>query len=93
MPVEDGPEGDQAQVRPREDPLQGPRQEPRPAVHVVRTRQPVPRPTTATGMRTSLSEIGIDAAQAAQTARELLKTVPVWPHSAIKRQRRRSRRR
>jgi hypothetical protein len=30
-------------------------------------------------MKTSLSEIDIDAAQAAQTAREELKTVPVWP--------------
>jgi hypothetical protein len=30
-------------------------------------------------MRTSLSEIAISAAQAAQTAREELKTVPVWP--------------
>ena len=45
------------------------------------------------GMRTSLSEIVIDAAQVAQTARKSLETVPVWPHSALNRKCRRSRNR
>ena len=47
--------------------------------------------TTVAGMRTSLSEIGIDAAQAAQTARKSQETMPVWLYRALKRQYRRSR--
>jgi IS5 family transposase len=43
----------------------GPCQEPRPALHAVRTRQPVPGQTEADGMRTSLSEIRRTAQPAA----------------------------
>ena len=46
----------QAPVRPCEDPLPRPSQEPRPALHAVRARQPVPGATEADGMRTSLSK-------------------------------------
>ena len=83
--------GHQATVRSHENAVSRVGKEPGASVHPIRARQPVPRPTTATGMRTRLSEIGIDAAQAAQTARKSLETVPVWPHSALKRQYRRSR--
>jgi hypothetical protein len=42
-------------------------------------------------MKKSLSEIAIDAAQAAKTARKSLETVPVCPHGALKRHYRRNR--
>jgi len=48
--------GHQTPVRPCEDPLPGPRQEPRPALHAVRARQPVSDATQAGGMRTRLPE-------------------------------------
>jgi transposase, IS5 family len=83
----------QTPVRSFEDPLSGAGQEPGASVRAVRAWQPVPCATTAAGMRTSLSEIAISAAQAAQTAQKSLETVPVWPHSAIKQQCRRRRRR
>ena len=61
--------GDQASVRPREDPLSRPRQEPRPALHAVRARQPVPGATEADGMRASLPEICRTAHLAGLTGR------------------------
>lgn len=74
--------GHQAPVRSCEDPLSGVGQEPGASVHTVRARQPVPSATTVAGMRTSLSEIRIDAAQATQTERKSLETVPIYPNSA-----------
>ena len=47
----------QAPVRVREGPQPRAGQAPRPALHAVRARQPVPGPTEADGMRTSLSQI------------------------------------
>lgn len=61
--------GDQAPVRSREDPLQGPGQEPRPALHAVRARQPVSGTEEADGMRASLTEIHEMAAAPVQKAR------------------------
>ena len=42
-------------------------------------------------MRTSLSEIAIDAAQEAQTAQKSMETLPVWTNRALTLQYRRSR--
>ncbi|GHE02555.1 hypothetical protein GCM10008024_22490 [Allgaiera indica] len=61
--------GDQAPVRSREDPLPQPGQEPRPALHAVRARQPVPGPKAADAVRRRLSEIHATAAEPARKAR------------------------
>jgi IS5 family transposase len=51
------------------DPLPGSCQEPRPALHPVRARQPVPGATEADSMRTSLPENGHAAERAARNPR------------------------
>jgi hypothetical protein len=55
--------GHQAPVKSHENAVSWTGQEPGASVHPVRARQPVPRPSTAAGMRMSQSEVGIDAAQ------------------------------
>src|SRR6056297_3567323 len=57
--------GGEAPVRPRENPLSRLRQEPRPALHALCPRQPVPGATKAVGMRRTLSEIRRTAGKAA----------------------------
>ena len=61
--------GDQTSVRPCEDPLPRPGQEPRPTLHAVRAQQPVPGAKEADRMRTSLSEIRQTASTAGLKAR------------------------
>ena len=75
--------GGQTPVRLCEDPPPGPGQEPRPNLHALCARQPVPGSKKAAVMRTSLSRIGQTAGRAAQSPRNRLPTACLSPHNAI----------
>src|SRR6056297_1668157 len=73
------------------DPLPGPRQEPRPALHVVRPRQPVPGAPETDDIRTSLPEKRQPATPAGQKWRSLPPEPVLAPARVLRPQSRRSR--
>lgn len=76
--------GGEAPIRLRENPLSRIGQEPRPALHALCPRQPVPGATKAAGMRRSLSEIRRTAAKAALKPRNRAQMASWLPRKAIK---------
>jgi hypothetical protein len=82
---------DQTSVRPCEDALPRPSQEPRPTFHAVRTQQPVPDAKEADGMRASLFENRQTASPAGLKRQNSLPERAVRPDQTIKPPSRRSR--